>query len=273
VLTSPQAVSGARAATQSLKQEYEEFILQRIEEYKDRLRRAELLAIADEAVRELETGSDDQLVLTEVLVLENVDRLIMRRLNLPKYRRWRERHLRLRRAQQQPTHWGLDPDTPLCRFADAPSDDRTTLVVGGGAAPAAFYLASHGRSVLLIDSELAAVEGAEARAVGEALATRFQALVVHLGTWIPDVQPSLAVLDPAVLTTLEGQRRHDVIDELKGRTPRGGSHLILPSEPPAGVTPLAPEAMQTYYTDWQLERPHRRGRAAGRSRWILATRP
>ncbi|MBI3982504.1 MAG: hypothetical protein HY337_06310 [Gemmatimonadetes bacterium] len=272
MLTNPQVFDGAPAA-QSLKQEYDEFILQRIEEYKDQLRRAELLAIADEAVRELESGSDDQLVLTEVLVLEHVDRLIMRRLNLPTYRRWRERHVRLRRAQQEPTHWGLDPDTPLSRFAGPTPADAVALVVGGGAASAALYLASHGRSVLFIDSELAAVEGAEARAAGEALAARFQALVVDLGTWIPDVQPWLAVLDPATLTTLEGQQRHDVIAELKRRTCAGGSHLILPSNPPEGVTPLAPEAMQTYYSDWQLERPRRRGGAAGRGRWFLATRP
>ena len=268
MLTQPQAFTGARAA-QSLKQEYEEFILQRIEEFKDQLSRGELLAIADEAVRELEMGSDDQLVLTEVLVLEHVDRLITRRLHLPSFRRWRDKHVRLRRAQREPTHWGLDPDTPLRRFVAGAPGDATALVVGGAVAPAAFYLASHGRDVLLIDGEITAVEGAEARAAGEALAAHFQALVVHLATWIPDVQPGLAVLDPGTLTALEGQRRHDVIDELKRRTLSGGAHLILPSEPADGVTSLAPEAMQTYYSDWQLERPRRRGPL----RWFLATRP
>ena len=267
MLTQPLPLAASRAAL-SLKQEYEEFILQRIEEFKDQLSRPELLAIADEAVRELEMASDDQLVLTEVLVLEHVDRLIMRRLNLPTYRRWRDRHLRLRRAQREPTHWGLDPDTPLARFVAPGFHEATALVVGGGAASAAFYLASHGRDVLLIDPELTAVEGAEARAAGEALAARFQALVVHLGTWIPDVKPGLAVLDPATLTTLESPRRLDVIEELKRRTPSGGAHLILPSEQADGVTALAPEAMQTYYADWGVERSRR-----GRLRWFLATRP
>jgi hypothetical protein len=269
VLTNPQAYSAARTA-QSLKQEYEEFILQRIEEYKDQLRRSELLAIADEAVRELEAGSDDQLVLTEVLVLEQVDRLITRRLNLPSYRRWRERHLRLRRAQQQPTHWGLDPDTPLRRFVATAPDTATALVVGGGGAAAAFFLAAHGWSIVLIDAELSAVEGAEARAAGEALGARFQALVVDLGTWIPDVQPALAVLDPAPLTTLENPRRQEVIGELKRRTCSGGSHLVLTADVLPGVSPLAPEAMQTYYSDWRLERPRSR---RGHDRWFLATRP
>jgi hypothetical protein len=87
VLTSPQPRRHRARQQQSLRQEYEEFRLQRIEEFKQQLARSELLAIADEAVRELELGPDGQLVLTEVLVLEHVDRLIMRRLNLPTYRR------------------------------------------------------------------------------------------------------------------------------------------------------------------------------------------
>ena len=72
-----------RPQQQSLRQEYAEFLEQRIEEYKEQLSREDLLAIADEAVRELEVASDEQLVLTEVLVLEHVDRLIMQRLALP----------------------------------------------------------------------------------------------------------------------------------------------------------------------------------------------
>jgi hypothetical protein len=268
MLSPPHTSSSGPRTALSLKQEYEEFILQRIEEFKDQLSRGELLAIADEAVRELEMGSDDQLVLTEVLVLEHVDRLITRRLNLPSYRRWRDKHLRLRRAQREPTHWGLDPDTPLLRLATSAPECGVALVVGGGAASAALFLASYGRDVLLIDGELTTVEGAEARAAGEALVAHFQALVVHLATWIPDVQPGLAVLDPATLTTLEGPRRQDVIDELKRRTASGGAHLILPSESD-GVRSLAPEAMQPYYSDWRLERPRRRGR----QRWFLAMRP
>jgi len=93
MLPNPQPARRIAVKARSLKQEYEEFLLQRIEEFKDQLARDELLAIADEAVRELEMGPEDQLVLTEVLVLEHVDRLITRRLNLPSYRRWRDRHV------------------------------------------------------------------------------------------------------------------------------------------------------------------------------------
>jgi len=118
VLTSPQPQRRRPRQSHSLKQEYEEFILQRIEEFKDQISREDLLAIADEAVRELEMGAEEQLVLTEVLLLEHVDRLIIRRLRLPTYRRWRDRHVRLRSAQKQPTHWGLDPATPLAKLVE-----------------------------------------------------------------------------------------------------------------------------------------------------------
>src|SRR5439155_1255526 len=107
----------ARRPPRSLKQEYQEFLLQRIEEYKNRLSRAELLEIGDEAVRELEESSAGQYLLTEVLLLEHVDRIIARRLRLPAFPRWRSKHRALRAAQREPTHWGLEPDGPLVSCA------------------------------------------------------------------------------------------------------------------------------------------------------------
>ena len=42
---------GNRQAQRPLRQEYEEFLLQRIEEFKEQLARDELMEIADEAVK------------------------------------------------------------------------------------------------------------------------------------------------------------------------------------------------------------------------------
>src|SRR6266516_1489745 len=70
-------------------------------------------AIGDEAVRELEENAAGQYLLTEVLLLEHVDRIIARRLRLPSFPRWRQKHRALRAAQRAPTHWGLEPDGPL----------------------------------------------------------------------------------------------------------------------------------------------------------------
>ena len=269
MLPNPEPARRRAAKPRSLKQEYEEFILQRIEEFKDQLTRDKLLAVADEAVRELEMGTEDQLVLTEVLVLEHVDRLIMRRLNLPSYRRWRDRHVRLRRAQREATHWGLDAGTPLQDLATRLEEGDLALVIGSGVVPAGLFLAAHDTEVLFIDATLSAVEAAEHRAAAEALGSRFQALVVSLDIWFPEVTPALTVLDPLALGDFDPVHRHGVLETLKGRTARGGAHLVLPSEPPPGVTPLAPEALQAYYTGWMVERARR----TARGRWFLAYKP
>ena len=73
----------ARAAQQrrrspySDKQYYQEYILQRIEGYKNSIGRDELLRLGDEAAAELQTAAEGQFLLTEVLMLESVDRLIV----------------------------------------------------------------------------------------------------------------------------------------------------------------------------------------------------
>ena len=106
-----------RRLPRSLKQEYQEFILQRLEEYKNTVPRAELLQIGDEAVRELQASAQDQYLLTEVLLLEHVDRIIARRLRLPSFPRWKQKHRALREAQREPTHWGFDRAHPLAPWA------------------------------------------------------------------------------------------------------------------------------------------------------------
>jgi hypothetical protein len=270
VLTS--AGPAGRRTPHSLKQEYEEFILQRIEEFKDRLSRTELLALADEAVQELETEAAEQLLLTELMMLEHVDRLIVRRLRLPSYRRWRERHLRLRQAQRQPSHWGLDPDTPLAELAGRLDPGDLAIVLGSGAVPAALFLAGLEIDVLLLDRDLAAVEAAESRAAAEAIATRFQALVVDLGGWFPDATPSLVVIDPATMATLEVSLRAQVVETLKDRTTPGGVHCVLPAERRSDVIPLAAEALQSHYAGWVIERGSAR-RSTPRARWFLAAKP
>ena len=132
-----------RRPEQTLRQEYHEFLLQRIEEYKNGLGREEILAIGDEAVRELDASSESQYLLTEVLVLEHVDRIIMRRLRLPAFARWKRTHRALREAQRQPTHWGLDPDGLLVDYALRLEQGDAVTVVGSRWLPAALFIAAH----------------------------------------------------------------------------------------------------------------------------------
>src|SRR5439155_792141 len=170
----------ARRPPRSLKQEYQEFLLQRIEEYKNTLSREELLEIGDEAVRELEESSAGQYLLTEVLLLEHVDRIIARRLRLPAFPRWRLKH-----------------------------------------------------------------------------------------SWLPDVAPSLVVLDPAALAPARARDRNAVIADLKTRTPPGGVHVVLASATAREVIPLAPEALQAQYGGWHIARRRRTKAGAG----FTATKP
>jgi hypothetical protein len=249
-----------RRPPRSLKQEYHEFLLQRIEEYKNALAREALLEIGDEAVRELEESAAGQYLLTEVLLLEHVDRIISRRLRLPSFPRWREKHRALRAAQRAPTHWGLEPDGPLAGCARRFEPGDLAVVVGAAALPSALFIAAHDAEVFLLDQDLSAIEAAESRAVSEQLGGRFQALVITFGAWFPDVSPSVVVIDPAALAAVRGRDREALIADLKARTRPGGIHVIAPSPAAAQVIPLAPEALQAQYGGWDITR-RRRGKA------------
>ncbi len=258
-----------RRPPRSLKQEYQEFLLQRIEEYKNTLAREELLEIGDEAVRELEESAAGQYLLTEVLLLEHVDRLIARRLRLPTFPRWRQKHRALRTAQREPTHWGLDSDGPLVSCARRLEPGDLAVVVGAAALPTALFIAAHDAEVFLLDQDLSAIEAAESRAVTEQLAGRFQALVIHFGSWFPDVSPSVVVIEPGALAPARGRDRHLLFADLKARTRPGGVHVILPSPDAAQVIPLAAEALQAQYGGWEITRRRRSKTGAG----FTATKP
>jgi len=262
-----------RRPPRSLKQEYQEFLLQRIEGYKNTLAREELLEIGDEAVRELEANAagGGQYLLTEVLLLEHVDRIIARRLRLPSFPRWREKHRALRTAQRAPTHWGLESDGALVNCARRLEPGDLAVVVGVGALPTALFIAAHDAEVFLVDQDLSAIEAAESRAVTEQLAGRFQALVIHFGSWFPDVSPSVVVIEPGALAPARARARTGLIAELKARTRPGGVHIVLPSPLPAAaeVIPLAAEALQTQYDGWEITRRRRAKAGAG----FTATKP
>jgi hypothetical protein len=254
--------SAARRPPRSLKQEYSEFIMQRLEEYKNAIPRAELLQIGDEAVRELQASAQDQYLLTEVLLLEHVDRIISRRLRLPSFPRWRQKHRALREAQREPTHWGLDRAHPIVPWAARLEPGDLVVVLGAAALPEALFLAAHDAEVFLVDQDLGAVEAAEGRAVTEQLAGLFQALVINFGSWFPDLSPSLVAIAPGSLTQLRAKDRAALIADLQGRTRSGGIHVVLPpGSSSREVIPLGPEALQALYRGWQLERSRRSKRS------------
>lgn len=247
----------------SLRQEYHEFLVQRIEEYKDSLGRQEILALGDEAVRELDVAAGSQYVLTEVLVLEHVDRLIMKRLRLPSFPRWKRQHRALRDAQRQPTHWGLEPDSLLVDYALRLESGDGAVVVGAGWLHAALFVAAHDARVLLLDQDLGAVEAAEQRAITEQLSGRFEALVLQFGGWFPDCLPALALVDPTALARTPAAGQTGALRDLQQRTAPGGVHLVMSPLATPEVIPLAPDALRRAYADWQIVRRPRTSRGIG----------
>ena len=70
------------------RQQYQAWLEEQLEDYKAALSRDEILALADEAVQGLFTSADGQYPLTEILLCDAVDALLLRRLNLPDFRQW-----------------------------------------------------------------------------------------------------------------------------------------------------------------------------------------
>jgi hypothetical protein len=255
-----------RRSPYSDKQHYQEYVLQRIEGYKNSIGRDELLRLGDEAASELQATSEGQFVLTEVLMLESVDRLIMKRLSLRPYRRWKQQFIRLRAAQRTPTHWGLEPHCPLSSLLPRIEPEDTALVIGTAAAPTTYLLAAHDAAVTFLAAELGCVERVESRMAAEALSSLFESYVTQLDQALPEFLSFLegldiVVLDPGVLLDLGAADRNHLLCDLQRRSRPGGVHVILPT-----CKALAPEALRAVYQGWDYEEdPKRRRRATDRS--------
>ncbi|HEX5634343.1 MAG TPA: hypothetical protein VFX50_13980, partial [Gemmatimonadales bacterium] len=136
--------TGRRRAPPSQKQQYEAYVMQRIEAFKNSISREELMRVASEAATALQAGSDEgQFLLTEVLMTEMVDEHIRKRLRLPGLSRWRRQFGKLRAAQREPTHWGLDRNCPLVHVLGRLEPSDHALVLGRGAEGCAYLLAAH----------------------------------------------------------------------------------------------------------------------------------
>jgi hypothetical protein len=255
-----QAHRRRRRSPYSDKQHYQEYILQRIEGYKNSIGRDELLRLGDEAASELQATSEGQFVLTEVLMLESVDRLIMKRLSLRPYRRWKQQFIRLRAAQRTPTHWGLEPHCPLSPLLARIEPEDTALVIGTAAAPTTYLLAAHDAAVTFLAAELGCVERVESRMATEALSSLFESYVTQLDQALPDFLSFLegfdiVVLDPAVLLELGVRDRGHLILDLQRRSRPGGVHVILPT-----CSAIAPEGLRPLYQGWGQEQDLKRRR-------------
>jgi hypothetical protein len=254
----------AQRLTRSLKHEYELFVEQEIENYKESVPRSVLLGIGDEAVTSLSAAP--QFALTELLLCEEVDRLIFRRLRLPSYDTWRRRRVKLIDELRRPEHWGLRSDDVLVRALPTSTDGRV-LVAGAADEVSALYLAANGCDVTTLTAESGALERVMQAAIGAGLAGRVHAQIGDLASWTPEVPLNAVIVNPSVLDGLSASERTRVIQVLQSATMDGGIHLvqtIVSSNKAIGAVSL--EELRSRYRGWTVTVE----RSDGRSKTFLA---
>jgi hypothetical protein len=213
----------AQTAHLSLRYEYDLYVEQEIETYKDSIPRSAILRIGDEAVailRELEQPEFDELV-----IWAEVDRIIRRRLRLPSYVSWRRRRLKLLAQYRRPEHWGLAADAPLVREI-IPDAETRVLVAGIRQQGPVLYLAAKGCRVTALEEDEEAVERVIAAAGQVGLTSRVNGCAVGLDAWAPDAPLQAVVCTPAAFEHLSSDERIRVIELLKSATMDGGVHLV-----------------------------------------------
>ena len=247
--------------------------MRRIENYKNQLSRSELLTLGEEATAELHGSDDDdgQLVLTEVLLADMVDRLIIKRLGLKPFSRWRKQFLKLRTAQREPNHWGVDRSHPAAVLLPRIEPGDQVLAIGAAAESSVYLLLAHDAVVTFVAGDLGCIERVETKVGTEALGTEFAAFVTQLGEWLPpfNLPIDLVIIDAGALAELSFGLRRALIQQVQVLTAPGGIHAIIPGE-----NSVAPEGYLSHYPDWSrlVERPQDR-RRAGVSHGVMVTRP
>jgi hypothetical protein len=213
----------AQRPTLSLKHEYSLFVEQEIENYKESVPRSVLLGIGDDAVSSLSLAP--QFALTELVLCDEVDKIIFKRLRLPSYETWRRRRIKLIGELRRPEHWGLRPDDVLVRALPSSSEGRV-LVAGAPDEMSALYLAANGCDVTTLTPEESGVERVMQAAIGAGLAGRVHARVGDLSSWTPEVPLVAVIVDPAALRGMTPLERAKIIEALQGATMDGGVHLV-----------------------------------------------
>lgn len=231
----------------SLKHEYELFVEREIEDYKDSVSRSLLLKIGDEAVAVL--CKEAQITLTEIVVWQEVDRIIARRLRLPTYATWKRRRLKVLEQYSKPEHWGIDPNAVLVR-ALKDSSDRNVLVAGALGEGPALFLAARGCAVTAVEPAADAVERVVRAAEAAGLGQRVRSYCADLGAWSPDVELHAVVCSPAALSGLSVLDRARVIEVLQSATVDGGVHLVETIA--AGTDGAALEELTSRYHGWTI---------------------
>jgi len=208
----------------SLKHEYDLYVENEIESYKDSISRTALLKIGDEAVAALQ--GQMQFAMSELLLCDEVDKIIRKRLRIPAYSTWRRKHLKQLEELaefRRPEHWGVRADSAVVREVHLQADAKV-LVAGREAAGTALYLAAQGCSVTAIDPANSADVASHEDAAH--LPGKVATLPVSLSDWHPEEELSAVVCTAAAFAGLTAAERAKVIEVLQSATRDGGVHLV-----------------------------------------------
>jgi hypothetical protein len=213
----------AQNSPRSLKHEYEVYVENEIENYKESVSRSAILKIGDEAAASMRAG--DQFVMDEILLWAEVDRIIRKRQRIPAYNTWRKKRMKLLAEYRRPEHWGIQPDGVLAREIHPPAESKV-LVAGGDIDRTALYLAAHGCDVTAVDREVNSLERVMNAAHEAGLEDRIQGYVADLGDWSPDVPLGALVCTSEAFSGLSAEERGRAIELLQTATRDGGVHLV-----------------------------------------------
>ena len=213
----------ASRPTRSLQHEYERYLEQEIENYKESVPRSVLLGIGDEAVAAL--AKEAQFTLTELIVWEEVDRIIALRLRLPSAPTWRRRRVKLIEELRRPERWGMTADHALVRRL-TDTTNGAVLVAGGVDESPTLYLAANGCRVTALDPEADAVDRVLHAALQAGLTDRVDARVGDLSSWSPESPLFAVIVAQAALASLTAMDRGRVMSLLQDATVDGGVHLV-----------------------------------------------
>ncbi len=233
--------------TRSLRHEYEIYVEREIEAYKESVPRSVLLGIGDEAVRALTAQA--QLALTEMILWEEVDRIISRRLAIPTYTSWRRRRLRRLAAYRRPEHWGLTADVAFVREV-ANRNDGHVLLSGADTERCALYLAAHGCEVTAVEAQEEDIERVMAAAEAVGIGSRVRPRLAGLAEYAPDLPFTAVVCSSTAFSGLSSEERARAIAVLQSATLDGGVHLVETII--AGKTAVTLEELTSRYAGWRV---------------------
>jgi hypothetical protein len=237
----------ASRPARSLRHEYTVFVEEEIENYKESIARSALLSIGDEAVAVL--TEQPQFALTELVLTEEVDRIIFRRLRLPSYETWRRRRVKLLQEMRRPEHWGLQADDVVVR-AVRPTGEARVLVAGSAAEGPTLYFAAHGCDVTAVSDEDDVLERVLRAAVAAGLGERVHTLRADWLAWSPESELDAVIVTSAALRGLSAHQRARVIKLLQGATTDGGVHLVQTTGAERMVPTL--QELESRYRGWSV---------------------